>query len=281
VWPLLALSHGVDENQAQKTSFKSRGPWGVLIVLALLVAAGVGVWTQWDRIMPPPPAPAVVDAGVAVDAGVPAEKSVNIAEGDAVARDAGIIPADWLKGGDLVRRAAGAVNAVAEGATPRPMLSVLQPDGAFTVDEQAGKPIKGKLKKGQKRREASKFFISEKNDARYDKVTKMVTQMDPAAVARLYKQLKPYLEAAYREIARPGQTFDAAFGAAVDRLAAVPITDRPREVVPLETGVGYAWKDPKLEALSPAEKHLLRMGPKNARAIVKQLQAFRTAMKEP
>jgi hypothetical protein len=253
----------------------------VLIVLALLVAAGVGVWTQWDRFMPPQ-GQATPDAGVAVvDAGTPAEKPVDLAEGEALARDAGIIPGDWLKGGDVVRRVAGAVNAISEGTSPRPMLTLLQPDGAFTVDEQPGKPLKGKPKKGKPRREPSKYFISEKNDARYDKVTQMVTQMDPAAVARLYKQLKPYLEAAYREIARPGQTFDAAFGAAVDRLAAVPITDGPREVVPLETGVGYAWKDPKLEALSPAEKHLLRMGPKNARAIVKQLQAIRAATKEP
>ena len=37
---------------------------------------------------------------------------------------------------------------------------------------------------------------------------------------------------------------------------------------------------PKLEALKPAEKHLLRMGPTNARAVVKQLEAFRAAMAE-
>jgi hypothetical protein len=149
-------------------------------------------------------------------------------------------------------------------------LSALQPEGTFIVDEQ----------KPKKRRQHSKYFISDNNDARYDKVTQIITRVDAAAVARSYVRLRPFLNAAYREIARPGKTFDAAFSAAVDRLAAVPITDGPREVIPQTIGTGYAWADPKVEALSPAEKHLLRMGPKNARAIVKQLQAFRAAIAE-
>jgi hypothetical protein len=32
-------------------------------------------------------------------------------------------------------------------------------------------------------------------------------------------------------------------------------------------GAVYAFSDPKLEALGPVEKHLLRMGPRNARLV--------------
>lgn len=266
--------------QPPKTSLKSRGPYVALVLLVVaLCAGGLVAWrvSQQPRVEPvadtPPPAP---------DAGVAAAPSVDPAEGDKLIGD--LVPPSWLTGGDGVRRAAAAVNAVAEGESPRAVLLVLDPGGTFIVDEQ--KPPSGpKPKKANKKKPVpiapSRFFISEKNDARYDEVTRLFTSIDAAAAGRLYGKLRPYLDAAFREIARPGTTFDSAFVAAVDRLAAVPIADGPREVVPMEVGTGYAWADPKLEALGPAEKHLLRMGPKNARAVVKQLQAFRAAMNAP
>jgi hypothetical protein len=262
----------MDSEPAPKTSFKSRGPYVVLIVGILLAALGVGLFLFFPRELP---LPVVPDAGppIIVDAGPPPEPAVDIAKGNDLAEEAakGIVPDAWLQGGDAIRRLAAAVNAVSEGQSPRVILTVLEPDGTFIVDE----------KKPKKRREHSKYFISAKNGARYDKVTKLVTSIDAQAVGQRYRQLRPYLEAAYREISRPGKTFDGAFTKAVDLLAAVPISDAPQEVVPMRQGTGYAYVDPKLEALSPAEKHLLRMGPKNARALVKQLQAFRAAMNEP
>ncbi len=262
----------MDSESPPKTSFKSRGPYIVLAIGILLVAIGVGLFLFFPRELP---VAAVPDAGPPpiVDAGPPVEPSVDIAKGNDLAQEAakGLLPDAWLQGGDAIRRFAAAVNAVSEGQSPRVVLTVLEPPGTFIVDE----------KKPKKRREHSKYFISAKNGARYDTITQLVTSIDAQAVGERYRKLKPYLEAAYREIARPGKTFDGAFTKAVDLLAAVPISDAPQEVVPMTQGTGYAYKDPKLEALSPAEKHLLRMGPKNARAIVKQLQAFRAAMSAP
>jgi hypothetical protein len=266
----------MDGHDQPPTSLKSRGPYVVLLLGALTLIAGAAAlfWYSRQQGALPPPAP---DAGVAVvpDAGAP--EAVDLAEGDALAKQtlADLVPKAWLEGADPIRRAAAAVNAIAEGQSPRPVLAALAPGGTFTVDEERPKTKK------RKQHLKSKFFISPKNDARYDAVTAAFTKVDAAAVGRLYGKFRPYLEAAYREIARPGKTFDGAFTAAVDRLAAVPITDGPREVVPMPQGTDFAWADPKLEALSPAEKHLLRMGPKNARAVVQQLKAFRAAMSAP
>jgi len=265
----------MDENEVPKTSFKSRGPYAVLAALIVLALAAGGVAWYWHKMAPEPLAqapdarePAAADAGST-------EPGADLAEGEQVAKSslADLVPKAWLEGGDTVRRIAAAVNAVSEGQSPRVVMLVMQPEGGFIVDEK-----KEVVKKGRKRVTHSTFFISDKNDARYDAVTKAFTAIDAAAVGRLYGKLRPYLETAFREIARPGKTFDGAFTSAVDRLAAVPIPDGPREVVPMAVGTGYAWKDPKLEALSPAEKHLLRMGPQNARAVVEQLKAFRAAM---
>ncbi len=259
-------------------------PWLVL----LLVSTGLGVAGflmfrahNQPQEAPQPAVAAVPDAGVE-----PQAPAVDLAKGDGLVK--GFVPEAWLSGGDAVRRAAAAVYAVSQGQSPRVMVPFLEPGGTFVVDEQEqpGAPVKktkAKAKKKGPRKPGPppKYFISEENDARYDAVTQAFTAIDAAAVGKLYGELRPYLDAAFKEIAPPGKTFDAAFTQAVDRLAAVPITDGPREVVPMETGIGYTWADPKLEALSPAEKHLLRMGPRNARAVVKQLQAFREAMKAP
>jgi len=253
--------------------------WPWIVLLVLLTAIGVGGFLTWRDLKQPQPTAQAPDAGIA-DAGVePQTEAVDVAQGDALVKD--LVPEAWLSGGDAVRRAAAAVYAVSQGQSPRVMVPFLDPGGSFIVDEQPGEPLpkpKGKKRKPQPKPKP-RYFISEKNDARYDAVTATFTSIDAAAAGRLYGKLRPYLDAAFREIAPPGKTFDAAFTQAVDRLAAVPITDGPREVLIAEQGVGYVWADPKLEALSPAEKHLLRMGPRNARAVVKQLQAFREAMK--
>lgn len=259
----------MDGNDQPPTSLKRRGPQvAVILVIVALLIAGAVTWFVLDR----PHGLAAPDAGAVavIDAGAPEPEHVDIAAGETLVK--GLVPDSWLEGGDSIRRAAAAVYAVAEGQSPRVMVPFLDPGGELVVDEV--KPPKKK----KKEKEKSKFFISEKNDARYDTVTAAFTKIDAAAVGRLYGAVRPYLDAAFREIAPPGKTFDAAFTAAVDRLAAVPVADGPREVVPLDKGVGYAWADPKLEALKPAEKHLLRMGPKNARAVVAQLKAFRAAM---
>ncbi|MBL8954629.1 MAG: DUF3014 domain-containing protein [Myxococcaceae bacterium] len=258
-------------------------PWVVLLLLS--ASLGVGGFLLWRANLLPRPAAQPVVAAEVPDAGVePQAPAVDLAKGDALVK--GLVPEAWLEGGDSIRRAAAAVYAVSMGQSPRVMVPFLDPGGEFIVDEveQPGaKPVKPAKKSKKKGKPVPgpkpKYFISEKNDARYDAVTAAFTSIDAAAVGKLYGEARPYLDAVFREIAPPGKTFDAAFTQAVDRLAAVPIADGPREVVPMETGIGYAWADPKIEALAPAEKHLLRMGPRNARAVVKQLQAFREAMK--
>jgi hypothetical protein len=271
------------ENELPETPpQKSRGPLVAVLLIALVLIAGGALFWFWPRLQGQPVA-TVVDAGQPV-ATADAGPAANLAEGEDLLKKSakGLIPDDWLNAPDSIRRFAAAVYAVSQGESPRLMLMMMAPTGNFTVDEQRAKPPpKVKGKKQKPKHEPSKYFISEKNDARYDKITGIVTRIDPAAAAKLYRALKPYIEVAFKEIAPPGKTFDGAFNEAVDRLGKVPISDGPREVIPMKEGVGYTWADPKLEALSPAEKHLLRMGPKNARAIVKQLEAFRDAAAKP
>ena len=45
--------------------------------------------------------------------------------------------------------------------------------------------------------------------------------------------------------------------------------------------VNYAYSDPRLESLTPAQKQLLRMGPANVRKIQARLRGIANALAQP
>lgn len=270
------------DGQLPETPKKKSRRWlAILLVLAVLGAGGALLWRQFNPFRGSPETVAV-DAGVdgGVDAG--AQPALSLLEGDALLRKLG---ADWSKAKefarwlaleDLVRRLTAAVNLVADGESPAPVLTFLQIKGEFSAQE--GTKAKGKkLKKltAHKRKpplHPGRMFIAQDSYSRFDSFTEVFSSVDAAAVGRAYGQLRPYFETAYAQIGRPGTKFDDRLVAALRRLTSVKLLEGQVEVVP--RGAVYAFKDPAIEALSPAEKHLLRMGPKNGRAVQDTLRKF-------
>lgn len=249
----------------------SRGPWIATAIVALVVIAGYLGWRVFQEQQTPPP-PVVAEPQAVPDAGVPEVKALNPADGDALLKDgAGGLSGDaelakWLAQPDIVRRLVAAVQQVGEGESPHETLGFITITGPFTVTE------KGKGKK-------KKLFMGDKATGRYDAFTKIVGSINAEAAGALYAKVKPFAEGVFKEIAAPGKTFDEALTKAIDHLAATPLPDGPIELKPPTEGIGYVYADPDLEKLSRAQKHLLRMGPKNAKVIVAQLKAFRAAAK--
>ena len=254
----------------------NRTPYVVVAIAVLVAVAAFIGWRVYEgRQVPAPiavPEPQVVDAGVPE----PTPPAVNLADGDALLKDgAAGLSSDaelgkWLAQPDIVRRLVAAVVQVSEGDSPRETLGFLIVNGNFSVVQTKDK--KTKLKKS---------FMSPKSTARYDAVTKVIGSVDAVAAGRLFAKVRPFAESVFREIASPGTKFDDALGKAIDSLAAVPISDQPLEVAPLDEGIGHRFVDPNLEALTRAQKHLLRMGPTNARVVVEKLKAFRAASTQP
>ncbi len=247
----------------------SRAPYVVLGLVVLLAAAGFIGWSVYAGRQVP--APVVVAEPQAVDAGAePTPAPLNLADGDALMKDgAGGISAHvelarWLSNPDIVRRLVAAMVQVSEGESPRETLGFMVVKGEFSVVQTKDKKTKKK-----------KSFISPKSTARYNFVTQVIGTIDAAAAGALYAKVRPFAESVFREISAPGKTFDDTLQRAIDLLVSVPISDAPVEVAPQEEGIGYRCVDPVLEALSPAQKHLLRMGPVNARVVVDKLKAFR------
>lgn len=166
--------------------------------------------------------------------------------------------AAWLATDDLIRGFTVVVDTIAAGATPAAQLGVLKPAGAFQVTGSDGQAV-----------------IDPSSYARYDALADAFASLDPAGAAGVYRTLEPRIAEAYRE-RFAGAPFDARLERAIVLLLETP--SPPREMAVAPAGIGYAYADPGLEALSPAQKHLVRMGPRNAAIVKARLREIAVAV---
>jgi hypothetical protein len=159
--------------------------------------------------------------------------------------------AAWLAARDLVRVFVVAVEDVADGGSPRAPLAFLAPQGPFKVTKARGRLV-----------------IDPQSYARYDAVADVLASLDASACAAVYKRVEPLLDAAHREQGHLEGGFSKTLATAAARLLATPVPGDEVAVRPVQRAtLVYALEDEGLEALSPAQKHLLRMGPRNGRRI--------------
>lgn len=168
----------------------------------------------------------------------------------------------WLAAHDFVRTLTAVVENVAEGDSPRPHLGFLAPKGSFGVTRRKGR-----------------LAIDPRSYGRYDDFADAVASLDAAGCARVYSVLAPLFEAAYRDLGHPESGFAKAAGRAIASLIEVPVLEGDVAVRPVPRAViVYELVDPRLEHLSPAQKHLLRMGPRNVGRIQAKLSELAGAL---
>jgi hypothetical protein len=163
---------------------------------------------------------------------------------------------------DLTRTFVAGIERVAQGKSPRTQMAVLAPEGGF---QAAADGVGG-------------LVATPESFARYDLIADIASAIDTEAVALAYQRLRPLLNEAYREIGPQGADFDRALARAIAVLQQVPIVDSPALEATVE---GYRYRNPELEALSPAQKHLLRMGADNVRRLQAKLAALAAAIGLP
>jgi hypothetical protein len=171
--------------------------------------------------------------------------------------------ARWLARSGLVRTLTAVVVNVADGETPRPHLEFLAPKQRFRAS----------------RRPARLVVPDPAGFAGYDLFGDVVASVDAQAAVAAYRTLAPLFEAAYVELGHPEGGFPAAVDKAVRALLGVPVLPDDVELVPHATGFRYA--DPKLEALTPAQKQFLRIGPRNVRLVQAKLREVAAALAPP
>ena len=115
-----------------------------------------------------------------------------------------------------------------------------------------------------------RLFLDPSSYKRYDRYSAAVSSIDSRGAAQLYATLKPRILDASKRIDPTAPEFDSVMERAFVDLLRVPIVEGEIELVP--QGMVYGFADPRLEELSPAQKHLLRMGPQNVQVIQKKLR---------
>ena len=244
----------------------------VLISVLLLAVLGLGTWAYLhffrdapepvpatgQPVRPTPPPPETEEPAPSVPALDDSDPWVRtLAEGLSSHPKL----AAWLVTDDLARRFVVTVDNIAHDESPRPHLSVLDPGEGFKTKYEDGDLI-----------------IAAKSFTRYDAIAEVIASIEPQQAVEVYRQMSPLFEQAHRELGYPDGDFDKTLRQALERLLAVPIPDDP---IRLEKRVtNYRFADPSLEELGPIGKHLLRLGPLNARSLQQSIRAFLEAWEE-
>ena len=246
-------------------------PWIPIIGLVVVVGGAAGWWFGLREapevaVEPTaPPAESTTPASSGVDDAPPPLDLPALAESDGIVRRVvGAISshprwAEWLVTDELALRFVSSVVNVAAGQSPSGQVPFLAPEGDFSVASSG-----------------EGTFIDPASYQRYDPLVDAFVSFDTGAAVELYRQLAPLFDEAHRSLGFPEDTFGEVFAVALDRMIDVPVPDLPPEVeLDLQT---YLLVDPALEDLSPAEKHMLRLGPMNGRRVQERLVDLRAGL---
>jgi len=150
---------------------------------------------------------------------------------------------------DLIRRFVLVVDNIAHGDVPKSELQPLRPRQEFRAALNA----------------QDEWIIDPASFQRYDRVANLITSLDTQAMVKAYALLRPLFQQAYLELGVPNGNFDATLEQALRNVLDTPTTGEEVALNPRTNRFEFA--NPDLEARSPVQRQLLRMGPDNTRKI--------------
>jgi hypothetical protein len=270
------MSYGTDED-------RKAGRIAIGIVLAAAVAGGG--WWVWQRaksraeappepevatvepelVQPenPPPIQHLLEPQPAQPDQPPLPEDPDQAAKAALDQVFGGALSDWLVNEQLARRLVATIDNLPRNTRIEPLRPLRPPSTPFMVERELVDSTTG----------AERIEVAPENFARYDSLVASLAAVDAAAAAAAYRRIYPQLQAAYEDIGYPGRYFNDRVVAVIDHLLATPeptaplLLERPKAM--------YTYSDAALEALSPGQKLLLRIGPAHARTVKQKLREIR------
>ncbi|MBD3414186.1 MAG: DUF3014 domain-containing protein [Candidatus Aminicenantes bacterium] len=162
---------------------------------------------------------------------------------------------EWMRSDQLIKKFVAAVDNIANGLSPRKQIDFFEPKADFMT-----------VKKGEH------LIIDTDSYKRYDPIAQVFDSIDIEKTVKLYQSSKPLIQEAYRELGYPDKDFDRTLNRAINELLNVPIVEQ--DIFLISKLKSFEMKDPGLEEMSPAQKHLFRMGPENIDIIQRKLREF-------
>ena len=165
----------------------------------------------------------------------------------------------WFHPEYLIRRGVTFIDGLSRGLQLNKMLKAPVPKGQFLA-----------IKEG------NKYWLNPDNYQRYDYLITTITSINGEKLIQAFHLFRPLLEEAYGELGHPPQELDSTLISALDQILAAPVILEPIELT--RESVQYKYASSELEALKPIQKQLLRMGPKQTKAIQKKAAYLREAL---
>jgi hypothetical protein len=179
----------------------------------------------------------------------------------AAALSSNAVYSKWIKQDDLVARVVAATNIIGSGKVPSDGLSFLRPGQKFDV-ETGSETIR----------------ISPSSFKRYNAIADAVETIDVNAAASLFRRARPLFDQAWQGLGENKGDILESFARASRELLAAPVLPADAEIRHSEKGIVYIYADESLEKRSPAQKQLMRMGPRNQKKIQKKLRDLSNAL---
>lgn len=246
----------------------------LIIAAVVLMLGGAGYYWYSQRQAAAPAATAEAPAAAPAPASdnaffydlPPLEDSDEFLRGRFSALSSHPLMAAWLKTTDLARNLIVVLENTSRGLNPSKHLRALKPTGTFRVIRS------GERSDGS----GERMTLDPRNYQRFNGIAEAAASIDAAAAGTLYKGLKPLLQTAYDELGNQ-EPIDRALERAIAGLLAAPVVEGDIPLTIGSEGVGFKYLDPKIEALTGAQKQLVRMGPTNQRLIQGRVRQFATA----
>jgi hypothetical protein len=164
--------------------------------------------------------------------------------------------AQWFKVDQLLRKSLLIVNDFAQGLHSSKHMSFLRLAEPFSVEQGANGTV-----------------IATKSYQRYDKLAQSIQTIDAKSAVALYQKLRPLLLQVFAEFSYPQDiTLESIVNKAAGEILAAPAPDG--QIALVRPSVHYKFADAKLEALSPVQKQIVRMGAANTRIIQAKCREF-------
>jgi hypothetical protein len=207
----------------------------------------------------PDPSPDVVVVSYEDETALPMDQVVRTLAG-AISTHPRI--AGWLVNDQILERFVFAVEAVADGYSPREQFDFLAPWKPFLVREDKGSLV-----------------IAAGTFRRYDLVVEVVSSIDAEAAVAIFRELEPAIFEVRKEVAWHRGDFEDRLRMAIDHLLDVEVPSGAIEVE--QRAVAYAFANDDLERLTDAQRQLVRMGRGNATRVQQKLRDIRAAFGWP
>lgn len=168
----------------------------------------------------------------------------------------------WLQADDLIRRTASYLDGLARGSMLSKIFPLTNPQGKFTTHQQG-----------------DMIWLNAGNYERYDSTVNAIMSLDMQRIAAIFHLIRPLLEKAFAELGYQPRQMDGIILRSIDNILATPVIVEPLQLY--SESVTYKFSDPKLEALLPIQKQLIRTGPENTQRIQQQALALKRALLNP